>query len=60
MPKKRFSCERNVMVFFVNVMFFEIFKWNGNLWVKTGTDTCRNVITKKIMSIDRREKVLLF
>lgn len=48
------------MVSFVNVMFFEIFKWNGNLWVKTGTDTCRNVITKKIMSIDRREKVLLF
>ena len=48
------------MVSFVNVMFFEIFKWNGNLWEKTGTDTCRNVITKKIMSIDRRERVSLF
>lgn len=48
------------MVLFVNVMFFEIFKWNGKLWVKTGTDTCRSIITKEIVSIDRRERVLLF
>lgn len=47
-------------VLFYNVPIFSVFKYNNVLYVRTGTNTARNIYTKEIIEIPLTGKVIIF
>ena len=45
---------------FYMVKMFSIFKYNGSLYVRTGTDTARNIFTKNVSAFRSDAKVIIF
>ena len=49
----------NMYNFYI-VKMFGIFKYNGSLYVRTGTDTARNIFTKNVSAFRSDTKVIIF
>lgn len=49
-----------MIVLFSNVPMFSVFKYNNILYVRTGTNTARNIYTKEVVEIPLTEKVIIF
>ena len=47
-------------ILFSNVPMFSVFKYNNILYVRTGTNTARNIYTKEIVEIPVAERVIIF
>lgn len=45
---------------FYMVKMFGIFKYSGSLYVRTGTDTARNIFTKNVSAFRSDAKVIIF
>lgn len=47
-------------VLFSNVPMVSVFKYNNILYVRTGTNTARNIYTKEVVEIPFSESVIIF
>lgn len=47
-------------VLFSNVPMLSVFKYNNILYVRTGTDTARNIYTKEAIEIPLMTRVIIF
>ena len=57
------STEREVIqmtILFSNVPMVSVFKYNNVLYVRTGTNTARNIYTKEVVEIPLTERVIIF
>ena len=55
--------EREVIqmtVLFSNVPMVSVFKYNNVFYVRTGTNTARNIYTKEVIEIPLTERVIIF
>ena len=49
-----------MIVLFSNVPIFSVFKYDNVLYVRTGTNTARNIYTKEVIEISLTERVIIF
>lgn len=49
-----------MIVLFSSVPMFSVFKYNNILYVRTGTNTAKNIYTKKTVEISLTERVIIF
>lgn len=49
-----------MIVLFSNVPIFSVFKYNNIFYVRTGTNTARNIYTKEVVEIPLIERVIIF
>lgn len=47
-------------ILFSSVPMFSVFKYNNVFYVRTGTNTARNIYTKKVIEIPLAERVIIF
>lgn len=47
-------------VLFSNIPMASVFKYNNVLYIRTGTNTARNIYTKEVVEISLTERVIIF
>lgn len=47
-------------ILFSNIPMFSVFKYSNILYVRTGTNTARNIYTKEVVEIPLTERVIIF